>query len=142
MTRLRVTLVAMSHTASVQIKRGVAGLGLFALTTFRRGDFIIEYVGEYINQAEADRRGGRYLFTIKEDCVIDGKARSNTARYINHSCRPNAFAEADEEALKIRIYAKKHIRPGEEIFYHYGQEYVRDIIGTDCRCPLCQKITD
>ena len=128
----------MPKAEGVRVKRGVAGLGLFADTTFARGDFIIEYTGEHIDQAEADRRGGRYLFTIKKDHLIDGKPRDNIARYINHACRPNAYAEADEEELKIRIYAKRKITPGEEIFCHYGQEYVDDIIGENCRCPACQ----
>lgn len=128
----------MRHIAGLKVKRGIAGLGLFATTTFKRGDFIIEYTGDLIDQAEADRRGGRYLFTIKEDHLIDGKARHNIARYINHACRPNAYAEADEEELKIRIYAKKRIQPDEEIFYHYGKEYVEEIIGKDCLCPACK----
>lgn len=108
----------MPKAEGVRVKRGVAGLGLFADTTFARGDFIIEYTGEHIDQAEADRRGGRYLFTIKKDRLIDGKPRDNIARYINHACRPNAYAEADEEALTIKIYAKKRISQGEEIYIY------------------------
>ena len=128
----------MSLSLNVQVKRGISGLGLFATTTFKRGDFIIEYIGELIDQDEADRRGGKYLFTITTDRIIDGKQRNNVARYINHSCSPNAFAEADLEELKIRIYAKKRIDPGEEIFFHYGKEYFNEFLGADCRCPYCR----
>ena len=39
-------------------KRGVNGLGLFAKVPMKKGDCIIEYVGEVINDAEANRRGG------------------------------------------------------------------------------------
>lgn len=123
---------------NVRVKRGVSGLGLFATTTFKRSDFIIEYTGELIDQAEADRRGGKYLFTITTDRILDGKRRDNLARYINHSCAPNAFAEADLEELKIRIYAKKRIHPGEEIFFHYGREYFDEFLGKNCQCPCCK----
>lgn len=132
----------MSDSQSVQVKRGVAGLGLFATQPFKRGDFIIEYIGDMIDRAEADRRGGKYLFTVTADCIIDGKGRTNIARYINHACRPNAYAEADVDELKIRMYAKKKILPGEEIFCHYGQEYFKAFLGAACQCPYCKTTTN
>lgn len=127
--------------SGVQTKRGLSGLGLFATQDFKRGDFIIEYTGEYISREEADRRGGKYLFTVNKNLVIDGKERSNTARYINHACRPNSYAELDEEEERIRIYAKRKITSGEEITYHYGREYFNDMIGSDCRCTTCRANT-
>jgi SET domain-containing protein len=47
--------------------------------------------------------------------TIDGSPRWNTARYINHSCRPNA--EAFESRGEIRIKAKRRIKAGDEITY-------------------------
>lgn len=131
----------MKHThASVIVKRSTAGLGLFANTTFKRGDFIIEYTGEAISHEESDRRGGKYLFILSDAIVIDGKGRNNTARYINHSCKPNAEAETDEDEGKIRISAKKTILPGEEITYDYGKDYVDAYIKPHgCRCRTCGK---
>ncbi len=131
----------MKHThASVVVKRSTAGLGLFANTTFKRGDFIIEYTGEAISHEESDRRGGKYLFILSDSVVLDGKGRENTARYINHSCKPNAEAETDEDAGKIRIFAKKTILPGEEITYDYGKDYVSAYIKPHgCRCRTCGK---
>lgn len=121
-----------------QVKRSIAGLGLFATTTYKRGDFIIEYTGERISTDEANRRGGKYLFTVTDEITIDGKGRENTARYINHSCTPNAEAERDEDELIIRILAKRRINPGEEIFYDYGKEYWDDHIKPyGCRCSAC-----
>ena len=32
-----------------KVKRGVSGLGLFAVTAFRKGERVIEYVGELID---------------------------------------------------------------------------------------------
>lgn len=123
----------------VVVRRSKSGLGLFAKERLSSGDFIIEYTGEHITHDEADRRGGMYLFTINEDVVIDGKERANTARYINHSCEPNAEAESDDEALKIRIYAKRDIQTGEEITIDYGTEHWENHIGPDrCKCNHCE----
>ena len=122
------------------VKRSIAGLGLFATIPFKRGDFIIEYTGELISTEEADRRGGQYLFVVSDTKTIDGKGRSNTARYVNHSCIPNAEAELDEDELRVRIYAKKKITPGEEILYDYGKEFWNEHIKPyGCRCESCTK---
>ena len=122
----------------VTVKRSRAGLGLFANHAFKRGDFIIEYTGEHIATEEADRRGGKYLFILSKKITIDGKGRENTARYINHSCKPNAEAETDEDADKIRISAKRKILPGEEITYDYGKDYWDEYIKPfGCKCAHC-----
>lgn len=120
------------------VKRSVAGLGLFAACNIARGEWIIEYTGEHITHEEANRRGGRYLFTLNDRVVVDGKGRANLARYINHACKPNAEAVIEDEA-HIMIYAIKPIAPGEEITYDYGDEYVREFIAGKCRCAHCQK---
>jgi SET domain-containing protein len=63
----------------------------------------------------------------------DGSPRWNTARYINHSCRPNA--EAFESRGKIRIKAKRRIKAGDEITYNYGRDYFETFIEPiGCKC--------
>ncbi len=132
------TLLSMkADIKKVIVKKSTAGLGLFATAPFKRGDFIIEYTGEHITHDEADRRAGRYLFILDEDVVIDGKGRENTARYINHGCKPNAEAEADEEKQIVRILAKRKILPGEEITYDYGKEYCEEYV-RPCACIACR----
>jgi SET domain-containing protein len=127
-----------SHKKPYTIKRSIAGLGLFATQPMKRGDFIIEYTGELISTEEADRRGGKYLFVVSDSKTIDGKGRENIARYVNHSCAPNAEAELDEDELRVRIYARKKILPGEEILYDYGKEYWEEHIKPyGCRCEAC-----
>jgi len=74
------------------VKRSVTGLGLFTLTPIPAGKRVIEFVGNLINGEEAEIKGGKYLFEIDENCYIDGGARTNPGRYLNHSCRPNAAA--------------------------------------------------
>ncbi len=113
------------------------GLGLYAAVPFGRGAFVIEYTGERISNAEADRRGGRYLFEVDERWTIDGRGRGNLARYINHSCRPNCVAEVVEG--RIFLFAKRAIAAGEELTYDYGEEYLSDpaTMPNGCHCEVC-----
>ncbi len=117
-------------------KRGVNGLGLFAKVPMKKGDCIIEYVGEVIDNKEANRRGGRYLFQTSANRHLDGKGRDNIARYINHSCRPNC--EADTVRGRVFISAIKNIAAGEELNYDYGKEYWNEHIKPKgCLCVRC-----
>lgn len=116
------------------IKRTKTGLGLFTLRPIKTGQRIIEYVGTIITNEEADRRGGKYLFELDEKRSIDGRARSNTARYINHSCRPNA--EGLTTGSRIWIWAKRDIKAGEELTLNYGKEYL-DMHIKRCMCEKC-----
>lgn len=121
------------------VKKSSAGLGLFAAKDFSAGDFIIQYKGEKITHDEADRRGGKYLFTLNEKWVIDGKERANTARYINHSCEPNVEAVIEDDK-RIIFLAVKKIAPGDEFTFDYGKEYVEDIIAkAGCKCAPCMQ---
>lgn len=120
----------------LQVKRGINGLGLFANVPIKKGDCVIEYVGEVITAAQANERGGRYLFETSSNRHIDGTTRANTARYINHSCRPNC--EPDTSKGRVFISAIKNIAPGEELCYDYGKEYWNEYIKPKgCLCPKC-----
>jgi uncharacterized protein len=122
------------------VKRSSAGLGLFAARAYKKGDLVIEYTGEVISDDEAQRRGGRYLFELNDKWTIDGKGRENTARYINHSCKPNCYPELNDEETRVFIYAKRAIEPGEELTYNYGSYYFKMIMGPHgCRCESCAK---
>lgn len=122
----------------VLVKRSLAGLGLFANKQYKKGDEIIEYVGETITTDEGNRRGGKYLFELNDKWMIDGKARSNIARYINHSCGPNASPELSEDETQVKIFAKKKITCGEEITINYGPAYFKMVIKPmGCRCAKC-----
>lgn len=124
--------------AKVEVKKSSAGLGLFALEPIKRGQLVVEYTGDRISSEEADKRGGRYLFDVDRGLVIDGKGRENLARYINHACKPNAYAERDMDQKRVFIYARKKIDPGEEISYNYGKSYLEGIIGEgNCQCKTC-----
>jgi SET domain-containing protein len=128
----------MKKTSSLVVKRGTHGLGLFTTEAIAKGAFVIEYTGEKITTEEANRRGGQYLFEVNDNYTVDGRGRENTARYINHSCRPNCYPEIDDTEEHIYIYAKRAIKPGEELTYDYGKEFWNMYIKPkQCRCDKC-----
>src|SRR5258708_30441695 len=127
------------NSSSTRFGRSATGLGLFAPNAIKRGGHIVTYRGRRIPTDEAERRearGARYMFTINSRWTIDGAPRWNLARYINHSCRPNAQAVGRNRG--IVIVAARCIAPGEEITYDYGQEYLDLFFKNDCRCPACR----
>ena len=121
----------------IAVKHAGTGLGLFALQDIPAGQRIIEYTGPLISNEEvAGRKFGKYFFRVNTKWSIDGTPRSNTARYINHSCRPNA--EAFTSGRRVWIWSKKRIKAGEEISLDYGEEYFADHIKPrGCECAVC-----
>lgn len=122
----------------VIVRRSSAGLGLYAEEAIPKGARIIEYTGPRITDDEVEKSRSRYLFAIADNKTIEGSGRDNIARYINHSCRPNC--EPRIERGRVFIYAKRAIKPGEELAYHYGKEYFETLIEPHgCRCVKCSE---
>lgn len=122
--------------SSFALKRTPTGLGLFTQQLIPAGKRIIEYVGPIITNEEVAKKGGKYLFEIDEKHTIDGSARTNIARYINHSCRPNAIAYIT--GRRIWIWSKRAIQAGEAITINYGKAYFDEHIKPiGCKCEKC-----
>ncbi|MDQ3685970.1 MAG: SET domain-containing protein [Acidobacteriota bacterium] len=119
------------------VKRAGTGLGLFALQQIPAGRRIIEYTGPLVSNEEVEgSKFGKYFFRVNTKWVIDGSPRANTARYINHSCRPNS--EAFISGRRVWIWSKGRIKGGEEITLDYGEEYFDDHIRPrGCKCDEC-----
>jgi len=121
------------------VKRSSAGLGLFAGEPIKKGDCLIEYIGRVISKEEEYTNKSKYLFEVNSKKTIDGRDRKNTARYINHSCRPNTEPEIYNS--RVFIMAKRNIKTNEELCYDYGKEYYNEHIKPHgCRCLKCQKV--
>jgi SET domain-containing protein len=121
---------------SVRVGRSKAGLGLYAKDDIPKGICFIEYFGRVIKGEEEYTSNSKYLFEVHTRKTIDGRARENTARYINHSCKPNA--EPETHKGRVFIFSKRNIKSGEEICYDYGKEYWNDHIKPyGCRCVKC-----
>lgn len=119
------------------IKRTAHGLGLFTTETIPAGKRLVEYTGPLVSNEEVEKRkNGKYFFGVNSKWSIDGTPRSNLARYINHSCRPNA--EAIVSGRRVWIWSKRKIKAGEEISYNYGKEYFDvHLKPIGCKCVKC-----
>lgn len=121
-----------------KVFKSSAGFGLRALSDYKKGDLVIEYTGRKLKSEEADKKPNRYLFELNEKYTIDGSPRSNLARYINHSCRPNCEPVYYSDTQEIGIEAKRNIKAGEELTYDYGKAHFDEYIKPyGCKCEKC-----
>ncbi|HYX31009.1 MAG TPA: SET domain-containing protein [Pyrinomonadaceae bacterium] len=118
------------------VKRSVTGLGVFATKRIHKGTKIVEYTGPRVPNDVVEQSNGKYFFGVNKKWSIDGSGRDNIARYINHSCAPNAEAIIDRN--RVWIWSLKTIERGEEIVYDYGKEYFDGVIkDIGCKCLKC-----
>jgi uncharacterized protein len=131
---------------------GIHGLGGFAARDIPKGARIIEYTGERINNAEADRRAAEddekrnhhtFLFIVSSRTCVDAAFDGNEARFINHSCAPNC--ETGIWGSRIWISALKNIPAGVELTYDYmyddDPEYTEEDLRfykCECGAPNCR----
>lgn len=132
---------------NLAVFKSSAGFGLKTLVDIKKDDEVVEYKGKRISDEQADEKPNRYLFEIDDKWTIDGSDRSNIARYINHSCRPNCEAihyevedGKDSRTDEIMIVAKRNITAGEELTYDYGKSHFNEYIKPHgCKCSKCQE---
>lgn len=118
------------------VKRSKTGLGLYAEEEIAKGSCVIEYKGRQLTAEEEEKSRSKYLFEVHARKTIDGTPRWNTARYINHSCKPNC--EPNIYKGRVYIHALRRIKPGEELNYDYGKNYFNEYLKDICRCPKCE----
>jgi SET domain-containing protein len=118
------------------VRRSRTGRGLFTGDPIERGRCIAEYTGRILSEEETYVSKSKYLFAVNKTKTIDGWLKTNIARYINHSCRPNC--EIEIWRGRIYVMAKRAIKPGEELFYDYDTEYFdAHIRPKGCLCSKC-----
>ena len=108
---------------------GIQGRGVYARVDIPRETRLVEYVGERISHAEADRRDAlerarrhhTYLFIVNSRVVIDARFGGNISRYVNHSCDPNC--EARFEGSRIWIWTARDVAAGAELSYDYEYDW-------------------
>jgi SET domain-containing protein len=113
----------------------IEGRGAFAAATIPNRAKIGEITGELISIRTARLRArGRCrmcLIDISGTQALDC-TRGNVLRFLNHSCRPNAFLRVI--GSRVEVYAKRRIRNGEELTADYGESPHSG--GMKCRCGL------
>lgn len=112
----------------------IHGWGLFTKIDIPKHHMIVEYMGETVRRAIADKReqmyemsgiGSCYMFRLDREYIVDATRVGCMARFMNHCCDPNAYAKVitvDGEKgneFKIVVFANKDILSGEEITYDY-----------------------
>lgn len=131
------------------IKTDKKGFGLRAETDMRPHQFIFEYVGEVINEAQFRRRMRQYdeegikhfyFMSLSKGEFVDATKRGNLGRFCNHSCNPNCYVDkwVVGEKLRMGIFAERHIKEGEELVFNYNVDrYGADPQPCYCGEPNC-----
>ena len=99
------------------------GWGLKTLEDIKKDQFVIEYVGELIDEKECERRlkemeekneSNFYFLTINKDNIIDAGPKGNLARFMNHSCQPNCETQkwVVNGATRVGLFALQDIPAG------------------------------
>ncbi|HKO03477.1 MAG TPA: SET domain-containing protein-lysine N-methyltransferase [Candidatus Acidoferrales bacterium] len=111
-------------------------LGVFAREAIPPRRVVMEYAGERINYAEAQRRfrkrrqPDRICFArLNRYWIIDGW-KGNGSEFINHSCDPNLYVWRPRGHLFF--CSRKRISPGEELTFDYYIQ--RTVASTPCDC--------
>lgn len=100
------------------------GWGLKCEVDLEPGDFVVEYVGEVMEQSECfkrlekqDKAGTEsfYMLSLDNGLIIDARLKANMARFANHSCDPNCITQKwnVHGYIRVGIFAHKHIPAGE-----------------------------
>jgi len=118
--------VVSSPACNVVVRHSpIHGVGCFTLETVGAGDYIAEYIGQRITEAEALRRDdvthsrySPYVVHLAGRQFIDGAIGGNEIRFINHSCAPNCELVLDDG--RVFVAAARPINNGEELTVDYA----------------------
>lgn len=110
------------------------GWGLKCLEDIKEGHFVIEYIGDLIDEEECERRiqekqaiedNNFYFCTLDSTRIIDAGPKGNFSRFLNHSCEPNCETHkwiVNGDA-RVGIFAKKDIPAGSELTFDYQMDF-------------------
>lgn len=128
------------------------GWGLRAAEPVRKGEFVVEYIGEILDDAACERRlwadkaAGEtnfYMMEVARNQVIDARVKGNTSRLINSACDPNCetqrWVDGATAETRVGIFALRDIPAGEE--FTCGSRCARSFVSltthlTQLRLPL------
>ena len=125
------------------IKTKYKGFGIKALEDIEAGDFVMEYIGEFINERKFDQRIKTYTndkhshfygMSLRPNEYVDATLKGGIARFCNHSCDPNCQIQQwiVNGRLRMGLFAIKDIDPEEELTFDYNFE--RFGVPQKCHC--------
>jgi SET domain-containing protein len=120
--KLTITEEYVTPMATIKYSNKTKGRGVFASVGFKKGD-IIE-IAPAILQESKHNKGTLLNYTFQYDKKWVMIGFGYTSLY-NHSRKNNAYWE-NIENNKMMIIAKADIKPNEEIFISYGDDYFKD----------------
>ncbi|XP_027066288.2 histone-lysine N-methyltransferase ASHR3-like [Coffea arabica] len=131
------------------VKTALCGWGVVAAEAINKDDFIIEYVGEVINDALCEQRlwemkfkevKNFYMCEIRKDFTIDATFKGNSSRFLNHSCNPNCKLEKwqVEGETRVGVFASRTIEVGEPLTYDYRFIQFGPEVRCHCGASNCQ----
>ncbi|KAG1705329.1 hypothetical protein DVH05_004260 [Phytophthora capsici] len=112
----------------LEIFVATTGAGVCCATAIPKGAFIVEYLGELIDDHELRKRTDTsYVVGLKakgksgESLYVDAGRFGNEARFVNHSCRPNCILDEYQwkNSVRLGIFAKQDLQPMQELTFHY-----------------------
>ena len=130
-----------------------AGKGLFTKKDIKKGERIVEYLGEIVTEAELDRRAendiyGYAFYISKKKCVDAYYTPKEIARYANDAKGLTKIKGITNNCCYVVyknsgwIKAEKNIPKGAEILVAYGAEYwkeIRENLGLDKKKKTSKK---
>ena len=90
----------------------IHGKGAFAKKAIAEGTHIGEYTG-----TPSDDDGTYVLWVEGDDGEYHGIDGDGVLKWLNHSSTPNVEFDGPQ------LYALRDIEPGEELTFHYGEEW-------------------
>ncbi|XP_010432931.1 PREDICTED: histone-lysine N-methyltransferase ASHR3 isoform X3 [Camelina sativa] len=131
------------------VKTEHCGWGVEAAEPINKEEFIIEYIGEVISDAQCEQRlwdmknkgiNEFYMCEIHKDFTIDATFKGNTSRFLNHSCDPNCVLEKwqVEGETRIGVFAARQIKAGEPLTYDYRFVQFGPEVKCNCGSDNCQ----
>jgi hypothetical protein len=94
---------------------------------------VIEYTGKrlpYLQGVKLKPPADRYLVSLDDKWVIDGRRSGSGAELIDHSCSPNLKVQGI--GMRLFLFSARKIRAGEELTVRYS--YPIKLTRIPCRC--------
>lgn len=123
--------------------------GLFACENISKGEYIVQYEGRILKRKP--RILNDYIIEVhclnktkqKTKIYVDTKNSKSLAKYCNHGCDNNAqiakVFKSENERDELWIKAITDIQKNDEIFVHYGLDFVQKFKNVGgCKCTKCR----